>query len=136
MNGYNNNVQVASGNSANRTVVVAKFPGPKPAPPQQPTVVVVPEKPCRKNCCPVLSKGCDLCSNMCGDYYMNPICQSVGITGMLVARPCIQYDEEYMSTADCIGCKKDCGDAGFCPNYGINRPFYNQNQNYYQNGSY
>lgn len=102
-----------------KTQIAAVFPAPKPCPPppQQPTIVVVPEQKCMKNCCPVLSKGCDLCSNCCGDYYMNPICQSVGITGLTVARPCLVYDEQWGGCGSCIGCKKDCGDAGFCPSY-------------------
>lgn len=114
----------------NRTQIAAVFPAPKPCPKQQ-TVVVVPEQPCRKNCCPVLSRGCDLCSNFCGDYYMNPMCESIGITGMLYARPCIVYDEQWGggSCTKCIGCEKDCGDAGFCPYNGLYRPFATSGQN-------
>jgi len=100
--------------NSGRMQVAAVFPKP------QPTVVVVPEKECMKGCCPVLSRGCDLCSNCCGDYYMNPMCESVGITGMLVARPCLVYDEQWGGCGECIGCKKDC-DNNFCPYPGYNR---------------
>lgn len=95
-----------------RTQVAAVFPAPKP----QQTVVVVPEQKPFKNCCPVLSKGCDLFAGSCGDFYFNPICQSVGITGMLYARPCLVYDEQWGGAGECIGCKKDC-DNNICPRY-------------------
>lgn len=111
-----NNAYVTNQSAQSRTQIAAVFPRPKPCP-QQPTIVVVPEQKCMKNCCPVLSKGCDLCSNLCGDYYMNPICESVGITGMLHARPCLQYDENYGGAGTCIGCKKDCQYDTPCPRY-------------------
>ena len=131
MNG--NNAYVTNQGVQSRTQIAAVFPKPKPCPQQQPTIVVVPEQQPLKRCCPVLSRGCDLCSNMCGDYYMNPICNSVGITGMLNARPCIVYDEMWGGAGSCIGCQKDCGDANFCPYQGYNRNgIYNNGQGYGQ----
>lgn len=118
----NNNAYNAKGSK--RAQIVTVVPKQKPAPaPQQPTVVVVPEQKCMKNCCPVLSVGCDLCSNCCGDYYFNPICNSVGITGLLNARPCLVYDEQWGGCGKCIGCEKNCDYNGFCPSYGFGGPY-------------
>lgn len=121
--------------------IAAMFPPVKQPQPQQ-TVVIVPEQKCMKNCCPILSKGCDLCSNCCGDYYINPICESVGITGLLNARPCLMYDEQWGGCGNCIGCQKDCDYAGFCPYPGYNRAALYATQHHggqypyvYQNGN-
>lgn len=105
---------------SSKTQVTAVFPAPK----QQPsTVVVVQEQKCMKGCPPVLSKGCELCSNTCGDYYINPLCSSIGITGLLVEDTCMVYDEQWGGCGTCIGCKKDCGDTGFCSYVNYRGPF-------------
>jgi len=134
MNG--NNAYVNNQGRQSKTQIAAVFPKQKPCP-QQPTVVIVPEQQPLKRCCPVLSRGCDLCSNFCGDYYINPICNSIGITGMLNARPCIVYDEMWGGAGNCIGCQKDCDDAGFCP-YPGNRGYgpYSNGYGYGQAPSY
>jgi hypothetical protein len=99
--------------------VMLKFPPVKPQQPQN-TVIVVPEKPCRKNCCPILSSGCDI-SCCASEYYLGPLCNLPGITGLVHARPCLMYDEEYMGCGtSCIGCERVC--QPFCPFPGYLRP--------------
>lgn len=115
MNARNGNATTVK--SANGTQVLLKFP-----PPQKPqtNIVVMPQQPCMKNCAPRLSAGCDLCA-CAGDYYFNPLCASVGITGMLTTAPCLVYDEQWGGCGNCIGCQKVCDGAGFCPYPGLNR---------------
>lgn len=87
-------------------------------PPQKPqTNVVVVERPCMENCCPKLSSGCDLCTRCCGDYYIEPMCNYVGITGLLYPDQCITFDERYGGCGECIGCDVDCPPVGYCPFY-------------------
>lgn len=76
------------------------------------------EKKCLKNCCPKLSYGCD-CGVSCKDYYLNPLCNFVGITGLLEKDQCIVYDELWGGCSTCIGCKDDCA-VDVCP---LGNPF-------------
>lgn len=85
---------------------------------------VKPEKKCdmkcTKNCPPILSQGCDDCC-WCGDYYINPMCNFVGITGLVEEDQCMMFDERYGGCGDCIGCVRECQGMGYCP---INSSYY------------
>lgn len=107
MNGINQNVV----NNATRVAVIA----PSVENIQQQVQNMVPKMKCMKNCPPKLSAGCDLCNTFCGDYYINPLCNYIGITGLLMDDQCIQFDERYGGCGECIGCARDCGPAGYCP---------------------
>lgn len=103
-----------SANQQNTQVLLAM-----PKPQQQQKVeniyVINEERKCMKNCCPVLSTGCDISSTCCGNFYLGGICNSVGFTGLLVKNTCIVYDENWGGCGECIGCKKDCPQVGPCP---------------------
>lgn len=75
--------------------------------------VTVEKQVCMKNCCPKLSAGCD-CGVSCRDFYFNPLCNFVGITGLLEENQCIVYDEQWGGCGTCIGCKDDCP-VDVCP---------------------
>lgn len=90
------------------------------------------KKKCLKNCCPKLSSGCEWCKTSCVPYDINPYCNYPGITGMFTKEAsCIVYDGQ--DCGDCIGCKKKCGDAGFCNIGGFTSPI---RPGYHHKGGY
>lgn len=89
-------------------------------PKQQPPQTIVLEQPCLKGCPPKYSAGCDL-GTSCGDFYLNPLCNYVGITGG--PGSCIVYDEQWGGCGTCIGCDQSCPPSGYCPWNG-NLPYY------------
>lgn len=82
---------------------------------QQQVQAMVPPKKCMRNCAPKLSAGCDMCPCIAGDFFMAPMCNYIGITGMLMDDQCIQFDERYGGCGSCIGCDNECGAIGYCP---------------------
>lgn len=89
-----------------------RFPAPKQE--SQPIVIVKEgDKKCGKRCCPKLDTGC--CNTYASDLYDNQWCNSVGITGLLHKKPCMQFDELYGSgCAPCIGCDDKCDRFDMC----------------------
>lgn len=72
----------------------------------------------RRNSCDCgfkLSKGCELCNSSCCDYDINPLCNYVGITGLISNNQCMQYDERYGGNGRCIGCDNHCKKNDYCP---------------------
>lgn len=77
------------------------------------------EVPCEcgpQSCPPRLSVGCNGCWAG-GSFRYNTMCVYPGITGLIpgMEPSCIQFDEEWKTSAKCIGCDNAFEEPGYCP---------------------